>query len=132
MQGESDLGQLLRRMRPELSPEPYGIVATRDALPADFTAFATIAEAEGTTLIAPQDALRRAGLPGGADWARISLTVHSDLAAVGLTAAIATALAARGISANVIAGYYHDHIFVARDQRHDAMAALAALSAVTD
>lgn len=129
MQGESDLGQLLRLMRPELSPEPYGIVSTPDALPADVAAFASIAEAEGTTLVAPQSGLRRAGMPVGPDWARISLTVHSDLAAVGLTAAIATALAAQSISANVIAGFYHDHVFVAWDRRHDAMAALAALSA---
>ncbi len=61
-------------------------------------------------------------------WARISLTLHSDLAAVGLTAAFAAALAAAGISANVVAGFYHDHIFVPWERRGDAMEALHALS----
>ena len=50
------------------------------------------------------------------------------LAAVGLTAAFASALAAAGISANVVAGYYHDHIFVAWHQGPAALAALRALS----
>jgi len=61
-------------------------------------------------------------------WARISLTVHSDLAAVGLTAAFAGALGREGISCNVIAGYHHDHLFVQWDRRFDAVAALGALA----
>ncbi len=54
--------------------------------------------------------------------------MHSDLAAVGLTAAFATALAAEGLSCNVIAGVHHDHLFVPWDRRVDAMAALERLS----
>ena len=61
-------------------------------------------------------------------WARLSLTVHSDLAAVGLTAAFATALGAEGISCNVIAGYHHDHLFVQWDRRWEALAALRRLA----
>jgi hypothetical protein len=60
---------------------------------------------------------------------RISLTVHSSLAAVGLTAAVATALAREGISANVVAGSYHDYLLVPWDRRDAAMAALAELAA---
>ena len=51
--------------------------------------------------------------------------MQSALAAVGLTAAIATALAKVGISANVIAGYHHDHIFVPWSRRYEALAILA-------
>ena len=88
-----------------------------------FQPFATVAEAEGLTVVAPL-----AALGGGEPWARISLTVHSDLAAVGLTAAFATALGREGISCNVIAGMHHDHLFVPWDRRENAMAALRALS----
>lgn len=118
---ENDLSVLLRSMEPVLHPEPYGFAVREGALP--FQPFATVAEAEGMTVVAPL-----ALLGAGAPWARISLTVHSDLAAVGLTAAFATALGAEGISCNVIAGYHHDHLFVQWGRREDAMRALEALS----
>lgn len=118
---ERDLAVLLRGMEPVLHPEPYGFAVWEGALP--FQPFATVAEAEGLTVVAPV-----ADLGGGEAWARISLTVHSDLAAVGLTAAFATALAAEGISCNVIAGVHLDHLFVQWDRREAAMAALRELS----
>jgi hypothetical protein len=92
--------------------------------------FARIVEAEGITVIAPVADLLGAGIACADPWARISLTVHSDLAAVGLTAAIATALAAKGISANVVAGFFHDHVFVRWDRRAEAMAVLKDLANV--
>jgi hypothetical protein len=58
----------------------------------------------------------------------ISLTVHSDLAAVGLLAAIASALAAEGISVNAISAFYHDHLFVPCDRVEDALACLHRLT----
>jgi len=59
---------------------------------------------------------------------KISLRVHSSLEAVGLTAAFATQLSDEGISANVVAGYFHDHIFV---PRQDAERAITALNQLT-
>lgn len=120
MAAVSDLQQMLRGMEPVLAAEPYGITVQPGPVAG---AFATVAEAEGLTVIAP---LSRVAAPLA--WARISLTLHSDLAAVGLTAAFSAALAAQGISANVVAGFYHDHIFVPWDRREDAMEALRALS----
>lgn len=123
---ERDLTVLLATMAPVLHPEAYGYaVWTGGALP--FTPFATVAEAEGLTVVAQLVEMRAAGMNPD-PWARISLTVQSDLAAVGLTAAFAGALGQVGISCNVIAGYYHDHLFVQWDRREDAMAALQALS----
>lgn len=123
---ESDLAVLLRTMEPELHPEPYGYAVWTDGLPL-ISPFATVSEGEGTTVVGTLAEMQAAGMRSE-PWARISLTVHSDLAAVGLTAAFATALAAAGISCNVIAGYHHDHLFVQWDRRGDAMAALRALS----
>jgi hypothetical protein len=124
---ETDLAVLLRTMEPVLFPDPYGFTVCDGPLP--FAAFATVAEDEGMTVVAPLAAMQAAGLVSD-PWARISLTVHSDLAAVGLTAAFAGALGREGISCNVIAGVHHDHLFVQWDRRADAMAALKALSNV--
>ena len=123
---ESNLAVLLRTMKPVLHPEPYGYgVWTGGVLLIE--PFATVSEAEGLTVVAPLTEMQAAGIPSD-HWARISLTVQSDLAAVGLTAAFAGALGQEGISCNVIAGYLHDHLFVQWDRREDALAALEALS----
>jgi hypothetical protein len=123
---ERDLAVLLATMEPVLHSEPYGYaVWAGGALPV--APFATVREAEGLTVVAPLAEMQAAGM-ASAPWARISLTVASDLAAVGLTAAFAAALADREISCNVIAGYHHDHLFVPWERRHDALAALMALS----
>lgn len=121
----TDLSRLLATMEPVLHADPYGFAVTTLPLSG---AFATVAEEEGLTVIARQADLQAGGVDAGSDFARISLTVHSDLAAVGLTAALARALADRDISANVVAGFYHDHIFLPWERRHDAMAVLRELS----
>jgi uncharacterized protein len=126
MTGERELDMLLRHMEPVLDDAPYGIAVWSGAALPDGV-FATVREAERLTVVAPLAALQAAG-QRSEPWARISLTVHSDLTAVGLTAAFANALTAAGISANVIAGYFHDHILVPWDRRNDALAALKALA----
>lgn len=125
----TDLQAMLRGMEPVLAPSPFGIISV-EALPVGLSVFATVAEAEGLTVVARQADLAVQGLEGGENWALIGLTLHSDLAAVGLTAAFAAALGNQGISANVIAGFYHDHILVPWARRLDAMAALRELSNV--
>jgi hypothetical protein len=57
-------------------------------------------------------------------FACITITINSSLEAVGLTAAMSAALASHGISANVVAAYHHDHIFVPADRADDAIKAL--------
>jgi len=128
--GETDLAILLRNMRPCLSPVEHGFAVVRagEHMPTGLVAFAVIHEDEGMTLVASREQLVARGMAVHGRWARISLAVHSSLSAVGLTASMSAALAARGLSANVIAGFHHDHLFVPWERRDEAMEALAALS----
>jgi hypothetical protein len=134
MAGLTDLNELLRGMVPELHDTPYGfgLIRTKGDAPNAWVphAFAMMTEAEGVTVVATEAILQAQGIEHQAGWARISLKVHSDLQAVGLTAAVATALTAQGISANVIAGYHHDHFFVQWARRFDAMQVFAGLADV--
>ncbi len=133
MSGETNLAILLRSMTPVLHDEPYGFCVTTDEVSPEVAvkAFAVIREQEGTILVATKSQLAKAGYNENDSWARISLEIHSSLSAVGLTAAFATKLGEKNISANVIAGYYHDHIFVQWDKRHAALAALQEFSQQT-
>jgi uncharacterized protein len=112
--GERDLSRLLAALDPQLDAERYSFSATSDPTLGE-SDFALVREAEGVTLIRPD--------PSG-EWARISLGVHSSLDAVGLTAALSSRLAEIGISANIVAALYHDHIFVPWDRREEALGAL--------
>jgi uncharacterized protein len=126
MSGEGNLQILLSTMEPVLDENPFGFVSlpSGDELLSIVVPFAVVREDEGVTIVMPLAALERHNLKSEA-WAKISLTIHSSLSAVGLTAAIATELGKENISANVVAGYYHDHFFVQWDRRFDAMDALA-------
>ncbi len=94
---------------------------------ASLTPLATFREAEGLTVVLDEAAATQAGLPVLFRAAWISLTVHSDLEAVGLTAAVATALTHAGICCNVLAAACHDHLFVPVDAAQQALACLRAL-----
>ena len=89
---------------------------------------ATFIESEGLTLVLTKDKADEAGLNYEGVFRQIILTVHSSLQAVGLTAAVSTKLTSKGISANVIAAYYHDHIFVSLEKAEQALLALKELS----
>lgn len=91
----------------------------------------TFREKEGITLILAKETADRLQLPYTYTAAWITLTIHSSLEAVGLTAAFSKALAAAGISCNVVAAYYHDHIFVPVADAQKAMQALKSLTTNT-
>lgn len=69
-------------------------------------------ETEGYTVIITKELANQLQLSYSFVAAWITLTVHSSLQAVGLTAAFSGVLAQNGISCNVVAAFYHDHIFV--------------------
>ena len=125
-----DLEALLAGMEPTLNPGVF-VFATVEAL-GDVepeTVVAMIIEPEGLSVVMTEaDALRQS-IPHDFRSAWITLTVNSALEAVGLTSAFARALGDVNISSNVIAGNYHDHIFVPVDSADAALTALRALQA---
>lgn len=125
MSGETDLGTLMATMAPEVRPGRFVYVMADG--PVDAEVQASVVEPEGLSLVLRQEDANRLGLRYEyvAGW--ITLTVHSALAAVGLTAAVSAALAEARISCNVIAGYHHDHLLVPADRLDDALAALAGI-----
>jgi hypothetical protein len=130
MTGETSLGALLRSMAPELNDGDYVFCTVPDiSRVAGAEVLGSIREREGLTVILERSQALAAGLDAGYVMAWITLTVHSSLAAVGLTAAFARALGDAGISCNVVAGFYHDHLFVGKDDALKAMETLRALAA---
>ena len=128
MSGVTDLEELIRSMRPEARDGEF-VIATVPALHVvGLPAEAIIHEDEGPTVVLRREDADRFEIEYDFVAAWITLTVHSDLAAVGLTAAFSTALADAGISCNVLAGFHHDHLLVPADRRDDALEVLAALT----
>ena len=129
MAAVSELDQMLAQMQPELRSGAYVFVTVPGSAPPDLEPVMTFAEDEGLTLIITQAAADRAGLPYEIPTAWITLTVHSTLAGVGLTAAVSNALADAGISCNIVAAAFHDHLFVPVELGPPALAVLQGLSA---
>ena len=132
MSGIEDLKVLLAHMEPTLGADHYVFCTFPDGAYGDYSELSPIAsyvEDEGLTLVVTQDAADRDSLDYSCVLRKITLKVHSSLTAVGLTAAVAGQLTRYGISANVIAGYYHDHIFVQAERADEAIQALSMLSA---
>ncbi|MFM2353435.1 MAG: hypothetical protein RLZZ608_841 [Actinomycetota bacterium] len=125
--GETDLGELLRSMRPELVPGDWFFGSVESA--AGVTAAATVLEPEGLSVVVDRVEAERLGLGTENPFRWITLRVHSSLDAVGLTAAVSVALTAHDISCNVIAGAFHDHLLVPAARADEAMGALVELSA---
>jgi uncharacterized protein len=128
MTAVSDLICLLRTMSPVRNPGVYVFASLPTSSPVDVqSVVAYIREPEGASVVLAESDAIRLGLPILFRSAWLTLTVHSDLEAVGLTAAFSAALGQAGISCNVVAGAHHDHIFVPYEQADAAMAALVQL-----
>ncbi|MCK9170699.1 MAG: ACT domain-containing protein [Treponema sp.] len=131
MKSESNLSILLQSMEPEIDAEEYifcsSAVCVQKSAASDV--WAVITEAEGKTFILKKKNADENEIPYESVFKKITLNVYSSLTAVGLTAAVASALASYGISANVVAGYYHDHIFVQSEKSASAVKCLKELAA---
>tara|TARA_R110000782_G_scaffold35382_6_gene84651 strand:- start:362 stop:757 length:396 start_codon:yes stop_codon:yes gene_type:complete len=129
MAGVTDLSVLLRSLKPNLNVGSYVFVSLKDIskISREDILF-EFKEAEGITIILSKEKADNYNLNYEfiASW--ITLTVHSALDAVGLTAAVSTALTKHNISCNVIAAFYHDHIFVSTKDTEKAMEVLGEFS----
>lgn len=112
MAGETDLAALLESMHPVLREGEYVYALWPHGRPLEGGVEAAVREAEGLTVVLHRDEADRLGLSYDFVAAWITLQVHSALEAVGLTAAVSSALGAAGISCNVLAGFHHDHLLV--------------------
>lgn len=129
MRGETNLQQLLRTMKPALNEGEFIFYSLPDLSVININDIIfSFKEKEGFTVILEKSLADKLNIPYSFVAAWITLTVHSSLEAVGLTAAFSKALADEQISCNVVAGFYHDHIFVAKRDAERAMQALGKLS----
>jgi hypothetical protein len=131
MSGETDLNKLIGSMQPVLGEQEY-VFASLDKDSAislaELAPLGTFYEKEGLTVIVSKTNADASGLSYQGVFKCITLNVHSSLDAVGLTAAVSTALTLQNISANVVAAYYHDHIFIPIAKASQALSCLQKLT----
>jgi hypothetical protein len=131
MSGEINLTKLIASMTPVLAKNEY-IFATLNTF--DYkqlsllNPISTFQEKEGLTVILTKEKADEFNIPYAGIFKCITLNVHSSLDAVGLTAAVSTKLTQSNISANVVAAYYHDHVFIAAKDAEQALMSLIELT----
>ncbi|MDR3024925.1 ACT domain-containing protein [Chryseobacterium sp.] len=132
MTGEKDLTILLQNMEPVLNAGEY-VFCTIEALskiPDIEKILFFFRENEAVTIVLKKEMADEWSMAYSYITAWITLNIHSSLEAVGLTAAFANALKHESISCNVVAAYFHDHIFIAKEDAEKAMKTLNALKTV--
>lgn len=129
MSKDNKLSTLLANLSPQLNEGKYVFVTTELINHVPLTEIISlIQEDEGFSLILKKEVADRLNLQYSyvASW--ITLSLPTSLDAVGLTAAFSNELAKNKISCNVVAGFYHDHIFV---DHKDTKAALSVLNSMS-
>ncbi len=132
MTGILEIKELLKEMKPVLDRTDY-VFCTIECFQIDeeiisISPIATILESEGMTVVITKIVADKHKLSYKTIFHKITLEVHSSLEAVGLTATISSALASRNIPANVVAGYYQNHIFISKDKADLALRTLEGLT----
>ncbi len=129
MPAEKNLSLLLKNMTPTLNPGSYIFASIIDVNRINRSdTICEFKEKESITVVMEIGKAIKYGLDFESVFSWITLEIHSSLDAVGLTAAFSNALAQEGISCNVIAGYFHDHIFVGEGDGERAIGVLKELS----
>jgi hypothetical protein len=123
-----DLEKLLAFLQPKLLEDDFVFCTSKTMSLADALVLEPVAsyrEEEGLSLVLTKRAAMQAGFDFSSVFKCITLTVHSSLDSVGLTAAVANRLSSHSISANVVAAFYHDHVFVPSSKADQALSLLS-------
>lgn len=127
---ERDLRSLLIDMKPALDPREWVFCSVdRSFLTSAHRPLLVFHETEGTTIVIERSLAESLDIPYAFPSRRITLRVHSDLYAVGLAATVSSELAKHLIPANMVSGFYHDHLFVPVERAEEALHILESLSA---
>jgi hypothetical protein len=126
----TDLKRLLKEMKPERVPSEFVFCSVLEErlTGLKLKPIMTFREKDGITLVIRKTEAEANSLPFQGIWALITLTVNSDLSAVGFLAAITAELAKARISVNAVSAFHHDHLFVPLDRADDALRVLERLS----
>jgi hypothetical protein len=128
MSGETNIESLLKNMTPQLNEGEYVFCTVPSIDDIDMAdVIGAFKEVESWTIILNKELADKLGYKYSYIAAWITLTIHSSLEAIGLTAAFSSALTKHFISCNVVAAYYHDHIFVAQQDAEKALNVLKEL-----
>ncbi|MFH6934739.1 ACT domain-containing protein [Flavobacterium sp. YO12] len=129
MSGEKDLQKLLKNMKPEHNSGDYVFCKIEKVENINLNEIEMFfKEKEAFTLILKKENAEKLNLEYSVVMSWITLSVHSSLEAIGLTAAFSNALSEHEISCNVVAAYYHDHIFIDKKDTVKAMEILSSFS----
>lgn len=113
MTGETDLESLLRKMKPKHVPGEYVFCSLDESNEKLVeTPLLVFREDEGLTVVISREVAESLRLKFESTWGLVTLSIHSDLTAVGFLARVTQHLAQAGVSVNVVSAYYHDHLFV--------------------
>lgn len=130
MDGIKDLDKLLKGMKPGLVSKEFvfSTISESQFNRLKLNPLLIFKETEGITVIIERKIAEKNSLPYSNVWKLITLTIHSDLSAVGFLARITDKLAKAGISVNVVSACYHDHLFVPVEKADETIEILKKLS----
>lgn len=121
----ADLDEILASLAVSRREGVFAVCSVDDIPDADVEA--VVFEDEGITVVLPLEQAEALRLSWGLEAAWLTIDVRTALDGVGLTAALAAALADADVPCNVLAGFHHDHLLVPVDRVELAIATIEAL-----